>query len=99
MGKWHRITKAVQRESGTNYWHRRDVRRTSACIMKALGINARMIDEILAYNAKKDDGTSEPLEAYLSSAHLLDHIEYPKKVNLDKLAEALCLIESDLQNQ
>ena len=100
MGNWHRITKAVQRESGTNDWHRHDLRRTGASIMKALGINARVIDEILAHNAKnEDDGTSKSLEAYLSSVHLLDHVEDQKKVALDKLAEALCFIESDLQNQ
>lgn len=96
MGNWDRITKAVHRESETNDWHRHDLRRTGASIMKVLGVNPRVIDEILAHNAKnEDEGTSKALEAYFSSSHLLDHIEDPKKVALDKLAEALHFIEND----
>ena len=59
LGNWGRITKAVQRESETANWHRHDLRRTGAKIMKLLGIAPRTIDEILAHNASnKDEGTS-----------------------------------------
>jgi integrase len=100
MGNWNRITNAVQRESKTLDWHRHDLRRTGASIMKALGVSPRVVDEILAHNAKnEDEGTSKALESYFSSTHLLEHIEDPKKVALDKLAEALNFIENEGQNR
>lgn len=68
--------------------------------MKALGVAPRVIDEILAHNASnKDEGTSRALENYLATRHLLDHIEDPQKVALNRLAEALDYIENDRGQQ
>ncbi|MCL3881899.1 integrase family protein [Marivita sp. GX14005] len=94
LGNWQRITGAVHRESATSDWHRHDLRRTAATIMKILGISPRVIDEILAHNASsKDEGSSRALENYFASSHLLEHVEHPQKAALDKLAEALEFIE------
>ena len=94
LGNWDRITAAIQRESGTSGWHRHDLRRTGATIMKILGIAPRTIDEILAHNAsKEDEGTSRALENYFSSQNLLTYVEDPQKSALDRLAAALDHIE------
>lgn len=94
LDNWQRITGAVHRESQTTDWHRHDLRRTAATIMKLLGISPRVIDEILAHNASsRDDGNSRALENYFASTNLLEHVADPQKVALDKLAEALTHIE------
>ena len=99
LDNWGRITGAVQRESKTANWHRHDLRRTGATIMKALGVAPRVIDEILAHNApNEDEGTSVALESYFATTHLLDHVEDPQKVGLDKLAEALDYVERERNN-
>lgn len=98
LDNWQRITDAVHRESNTRDWHRHDLRRTGATIMKLLGVSPRVIDEILAHNASsRDDGNSRALENYFASTNLLEHIADPQKVALDKLAEALAHIEEASQ--
>lgn len=87
LGNWGRITNAIHRESDTSDWHRHDLRRTGATIMKILEVAPRDIDEILAHNAHHDDeGTSKALENYFSSQKLLEGIDDPQKVALDRLA-------------
>lgn len=49
LGNWTRITRALQRESGTNGWHRHDLRRTAASIIRAVGVTETVIDEILGH--------------------------------------------------
>jgi len=94
LDNWQRITKAIHRESQTTDWHRHDLRRTAATIMKLLGISPRVIDEILAHNSSsRDDGNSRALENYFASTNLLEHVDDPQKVALDKLADALEHIE------
>lgn len=62
--------------------------------MKILKVAPRTIDEILAHNAgHDDDGTSRALENYLITSNLLEHVEDPQKEALDRLADALALIE------
>lgn len=96
LGNWDRITRALMRESQTDDWHRHDLRRTGATIMKALGVSPRVIDEILAHNAtSEDDGTSRALENYFASGHLLEHVQDPKKIALERLAEALEYIRTN----
>lgn len=95
LGNWTRITSAIHRESDTSGWHRHDLRRTGATIMKLLGVAPRVIDEILAHNASNDDeGTSRALENYFGSQNLHEHIEDPQKAALDRLAETLRHIEA-----
>lgn len=98
LDNWGRVTAAIHRESRTTDWHRHDLRRTGATIMKVIGISPRTIDEILAHNASRsDDGTSRALENYFASGNLLEHVDDPQKTALDRLAEALGFIE--LQNE
>lgn len=94
LGNWNRITKALQRESGTQAWHRHDLRRTAATIMDALDVSARVIDKILAHQAgSKDETVSRALENYLASMFKLDFIEDPQREALEKLADAYAFIE------
>ncbi|WP_169583442.1 tyrosine-type recombinase/integrase [Rhodobacter capsulatus] len=96
LGNWDRMTRAIHRESGTHNWHRHDLRRTGATILKALQVSPRVIDEILAHNAPStDEGTTRSLEHYFASGHLLDHIEDPQKSALNQLAAALDYIETN----
>lgn len=64
--------------------------------MKLLGVAPRVIDEILAHNASnEDEGTSRALENYFGNQMLLEHVEDPQKVALDRLAMALDHIETE----
>lgn len=98
LDNWDRITKAIQRESGTEGWHRHDLRRTSSTYMRQLGINNQTIDEILGHNAPTGDVRISPaLRNYVKSKHkALKHVSDPQKMALDQLADVLAYLEASV---
>lgn len=93
LENWNRITEAVQRESGTSNWHRHDLRRTSASIMRLIGVDLGTIDRILAHRIDHGrEGTSRALDSYLADLDIPEY-EDPQKTALDRLAEAFQIIE------
>lgn len=96
LGNWTRICSAIMRESRTSDWHRHDLRRTSSTLMGAIGVAARIVDQILAHSTDHArEKTSPAIDSYLKSKRILTHIDDPQKVALDRLAEVLDFIEKD----
>ena len=86
LQNWDRITKAIQRESKTTDWHRHDLRRTSASLMRLIGVDRGTIDRILGHNIDHDrEGTSRALDNYLADLDMGD-VEDPQRTALSNLA-------------
>lgn len=86
LQNWGRITKAIQRESKTTDWHRHDLRRTSASLMRLIGVDLGTIDRILGHNIDHGrEGTSRALDNYLADLDMGD-VEDPQRTALTKLA-------------
>lgn len=86
LQNWDRITKAIHRESKTTNWHRHDLRRTSASLMRLIGVDLGTIDRILGHNIDHDrEGTSRALDNYLADLDMGD-VEDPQRTALTRLA-------------
>lgn len=90
LGNWTRITRALQRESGTNGWHRHDLRRTAASIMRAEGLTEAVIDEVLGHKAASSrEGLSAALANYLVPMEIQMDLPHPQRDALDLLAHSV----------
>lgn len=88
LDNWDRITGAIMRESGTAGWHRHDLRRTAATIMRAIRVELSTIDRILGHQTDhRREETSRAVDAYLSDIDLSKVAEDPQRVALEKLAD------------
>ncbi|OBY25237.1 tyrosine-type recombinase/integrase [Leisingera sp. JC1] len=96
LQNWDRITKAIQRESKTTNWHRHDLRRTSASLMRLIGVDLGTIDRILGHNIDHDrEGTSRALDNYLADLDMGD-VEDPQRTALSKLATVYAKLTDSL---
>ncbi|MEI4486669.1 integrase family protein [Frigidibacter sp. MR17.14] len=87
LDNWERITGAIMRESGTADWHRHDLRRTAATIMRAAGVELSTIDRIIGHRTNhRREESSRAIDAYLSDIDLSGIAEDPQRVALEKLA-------------
>lgn len=88
LDNWERITGAVMRETGTDGWHRHDLRRTSATIMRAVGVELSTIDRILGHRTDhRREESSRAVDAYLADIDLTGIAEDPQRQALEKLAD------------
>lgn len=98
LGNWGRITKAIQRESGTTDWHRHDLRRTAASIMNAVGESDTAIDGILGHKASdREEKVSASLKHYVAIQQILVDPPSPQRDALDRLAKILSLMQPEGQ--
>lgn len=96
LGNWGRITKAIQRKSATADWHRHDLRRTAASIMKALGESDSAIDGILGHKASdREENVSASLKHYIAVQQILVDPPSPQRDALDRLAKILSLMQPE----
>ena len=49
LANWDRFTKTVQEDSGTDGWHRHDLRRTAATMMGQAGVDPHVIEAALGH--------------------------------------------------
>ncbi|UFM66773.1 integrase family protein [Paracoccus sp. MA] len=88
LGNWTRITSAIMRESGTSGWHRHDLRRTAATIMRAGEVELSTIDRILGHRTDhRREESSRAINAYLADIDLSGIVEDPQRKALERLAE------------
>lgn len=88
LDNWERITGAIMRETGTAGWHRHDLRRTSATIMRSVGVELSTIDRILGHRTDhRREEASRAVDAYLSDIDLTGIAEDPQRQALEKLAD------------
>jgi integrase len=100
LGNWPRIQTALYEASDTQGWNRHDLRRTSATLMKELGVALSDIERILAH--------TDPLQAenvggaashYIHVAKIMKETRDPQEEALSLLAEALELIEAGADSE
>ncbi len=95
LGNWDRFQKALCKASGTNDWHRHDLRRTAATLMHALQIPVTTIEKILAHtDPLKRENVSGAASAYMRMTHIMTSWKDPQAEALNQLAAVLHLIES-----
>ncbi|MBO9486174.1 integrase family protein [Paracoccus sp. R12_1] len=88
LGNWSRITSAIMKASRTADWHRHDLRRTAATIMRAAGVELSTIDRILAHQTDhRREESSRAIDAYLADIDLSGIAEDPQRKALERLAD------------
>lgn len=86
LGNWSRITSAIMRVSGTEGWHRHDLRRTAATLMRAAGVELSTIDRILGHRTDhRREESSRAIDAYLADIDLSGIAEDPQRKALERL--------------
>lgn len=94
LDNWDRFQKALDETSQTQGWHRHDLRRTAATIMKSLKVPASTVVQILAHNDPlKHDGVGGAAANYLQMTRVLNNTRDPQEEALALLAKALAMIE------
>lgn len=94
LGNWDRFTKAIQKASGTHDWHRHDLRRTAATLMRQLGSSASVVDQILGHkNPIQAEKVSAAASSYIRLRKVLHHLPDHQLLALEQLSEALNFIE------
>jgi len=100
QGNWDRISKAIQKASGTSDWTRHDIRRTGATLLEELEVAIQTIDAILAHtNRLGKTGASGSAGHYLTATRIMNAKENPKVIALTKLAQALEVIVEECRQQ
>ncbi len=98
MGNWGRIQSAIFEASGTNGWHRHDLRRTAASMMTALKVAPSTVEQILAHEAPhRVEGAGAAASHYLHFTRIMTNVRDPQEEALSKLAEVLLVIEGQLE--
>jgi integrase len=91
LANWDRATKAIQKASKTEGWHRHDIRRTVASLMGSLGVVPHVVEAALGHALR----TSADGSTLGRVAAIYNHSRYDKehKAALAKLAAELARIE------
>ena len=94
LGNWDRFTKAIQKASGTCDWHRHDLRRTAATLMRQLGSSVSVVDQILGHkNPIRAEQVSAAASSYMRLRKVLHRLPDHQLLALEQLSEALDFIE------
>jgi hypothetical protein len=96
IGNWDRIQKSINAASGTSNWHRHDLRRTAATILRQLGVSPTVIDTLLCHaNPLSAEKVSGAATNYLINQKVLKDVADNERVAVNLLAEAtLSIIEN-----
>lgn len=90
---WDRTQGTINLASGTSGWHRHDLRRTAATILKQLGIAPAVIDTLLCHlNPLNREQVSSAAPVYMVSTKVLRDAVDQERVAVNLLANALALI-------
>ncbi len=87
LGNWDRETKLIQAASGTDDWHRHDLRRTAATLLGEMGELPDIIEAALNHAA-----THSPIAATYNRARYRPQVA----TALQRLADALDAIEAGI---
>lgn len=99
LGNWDRFQTALNAASGTENWHRHDLRRTAATIMHSLKVPTSTVVQILAHNDPlKHDGVGGAASHYIQLTRVLNNTRNPQEEALSILATALKMIEESADN-
>ncbi|WP_370159787.1 tyrosine-type recombinase/integrase [Limimaricola soesokkakensis] len=90
---WDRTQEALNRLSATSGWHRHDLRRTAATILKQLRVKPAVIDTLLCHlNPYNREQVSSAAPAYLVDEKILHDAVDQERDAVNLLADALAKI-------
>ncbi|MEQ3679894.1 integrase family protein [Pseudophaeobacter sp.] len=90
LDNWNRIAEQIQKGSKTRDWTRHDLRRTGATLLEELRIPLQTVEAILDHtNRFATADVSGSAGHYMVATRILNQIEDPKVVALNKLSAAL----------
>ncbi|MGP6089501.1 tyrosine-type recombinase/integrase [Antarctobacter jejuensis] len=96
LDNWNRIAEQIQKGSKTSGWTRHDLRRTGATLLEELQVPVQTIEAILDHsNRFANAGVSGSAGHYMVATRILNEVEDPKLVALNKLSAALDHIVED----
>lgn len=90
---WDRTQDAINRASGTNDWHRHDLRRTAATILKQLGVAPSVIDKLLCHvDPLRGENVSGAAANYMIDTKILLDVPDIERVAVNMLAKVVASI-------
>lgn len=90
---WNRTQESIDEASGTSGWHRHDLRRTAATLLKQLGIAPAIIDTLLCHlNPLNREQVSSAAVNYIIDTKILREAIDHEQVAVNMLAEAISSI-------
>ncbi|RPE66985.1 phage integrase family protein [Pacificibacter maritimus] len=95
LGNWQRFQNALYEATGTEGWHRHDLRRTAATLMRSIKVPASVIEQVLAHTDPfKSEGLGGAATNYIKLTRIMNNTRDPQEEALSRLAEALIYIET-----
>ena len=93
LGNWTRFQMVLEKISGTADWHRHDLRRTAATIIKSLKVSPSTIEPILAHtDPLRSEGVGGSASHDMSLAKVLTNLRDHQEEALSVLEDALEMI-------
>ncbi|MAE90451.1 MAG: hypothetical protein CMI67_12810 [Pelagibaca sp.] len=90
IDNWNRIAVQVQEGSKTAGWTQHDLRRTGSTLLKELQVPVQTVEAILDHtNPFANAGVSGSAGHYMVATRIMNDVEDPKVVALNKLSAAL----------
>lgn len=95
LGNWQRFQNALYEATGTEDWHRHDLRRTAATLMHSMKVPASVVEQILAHTDPfKSEHLGGAASNYIKMTSIMNNTRDPQEEALSRLADALTYIES-----
>lgn len=90
LDNWNRIAAQVQKGSKTTDWTRHDLRRTGSTLLEELQVPVQTVEAILDHsNRFANAGVSGSAGHYMVATRIMNDVEDPKVIALNKLSAAL----------
>jgi len=90
---WGRTQETINNATGTSGWHRHDLRRTGATILKQLGIAPAIIDTLLCHiNPLSSEKVSSAAANYMIDEKILHDAIDHERAAVNRLADAIASI-------
>ena len=90
---WDRIQDVINSESGTDNWHRHDLRRTGATILNQLGVAPSVIDKLLCHvNPLSGENVSASAPIYMVDTKILHDVIDHERLAVNILAKVVANI-------
>jgi integrase len=95
LGNWFRFTSNIQKCAGLEHFHRHDLRRTSATLLRALRVAPATVETVLGHtHPLRMENVSDSAKHYMIATEILEDASDPVRDALELLATTLIRIES-----
>lgn len=94
LGNWFRFTSNIQKCAGLEHFHRHDLRRTSATLLRALRVAPATVETILGHtHPLRMENVSDSAKHYMIATEILEDASDPVRDALELLATTLIRME------